>query len=213
MAVMPRCERGKLTCPRLADYFRQAFRPRTGWLVGIEVEAMGIDAATGRPLPYDAEGPSIRKALEAYLEARGGVPVLEGDKPIGIDGPWGGISLEPGGQFEWSARPASDLDLLDGELGGHVRAMHQLAGRLGVRWLDVAVQPEVPVREMPWMPKARYGIMRDLMARKGRLAHRMMTQTTSIQCAFDFASDEDWTRKFRAAAAVPTYREGRRRFL
>jgi glutamate--cysteine ligase len=55
---------------------------------------------------------------------------------------------------------------------------------------------------MPWMPKARYGIMREIMAKQGRLAHRMMTQTTSIQCAFDFASDEDWTRKFRAAALL-----------
>jgi len=30
----------------------------------------------------------------------------------------------------------------------------------------------------------------------------MMTQTASVQCAFDFASDEDWTRKFRAAALM-----------
>jgi glutamate--cysteine ligase len=30
----------------------------------------------------------------------------------------------------------------------------------------------------------------------------MMTQTASIQCAFDYASDDDWTRKFRAAALV-----------
>jgi glutamate--cysteine ligase len=52
------------------------------------------------------------------------------------------------------------------------------------------------------MPKARYGIMRETMAKRGRLAHRMMTQTASIQCAFDYASDQDWTRKFRAAALV-----------
>jgi CTP:molybdopterin cytidylyltransferase MocA len=52
------------------------------------------------------------------------------------------------------------------------------------------------------MPKARYGIMRDILGKRGALAHRMMTQTASIQCAFDFASDEDWTRKFRASALL-----------
>jgi glutamate--cysteine ligase len=168
----------------------------------MEVEAMGLDAATGRPLAYDAAGPSIRRALEAYVEARGGVPVVEGDKPIGVDGPWGGISLEPGGQFEWSARPAPDLDVLERERAAHAEAMRGLASHLGIAWLDVAVQPEVPLADMPWMPKARYGIMRGIMAAKGRLAHRMMTQTASIQCAFDFAGDEDWTRKFRASALL-----------
>jgi glutamate--cysteine ligase len=199
---MPRIQRYKLTCPRLADYFRQAFRPREEWMVGIEVETMGRDAASSRPLPYDADGPSVRRVIEAYAAARGGALVLEGDRPIGIDAAWGGISLEPGGQFEWSSRPAQDLTALATEIDGHETAMEAVAAAAGVRWLDVAVEPETPLSEMPWMPKARYGIMREIMAKRGRLAHRMMTQTASIQCAFDYASDEDWTRKFRAAALL-----------
>ena len=202
MSLMARCERGKLSARVLSDYFRQAFRPREGWLVGIEVEAMGRDAATGRPLAYDGPGPTIRKAIEAYLDSRGGSAILEGTNPIGIDGPWGGVSLEPGGQFEWSARPARDLDVLARDHAAHAAVMRELASRLGISWLQVAVEPDTPLSEMPWMPKARYGIMREIMGGKGRLAHRMMTQTASIQCAFDFASDPDWTRKFRAAALM-----------
>ena len=63
---MPRVVREKLSCPKLAQYFRENFRPREQWLVGIEVEMMGSDAATGRPIPYDAPGPSVRRVLEAY---------------------------------------------------------------------------------------------------------------------------------------------------
>src|SRR5258708_22354224 len=44
--------------------------------------------------------------------------------------------------------------------------------------------------------------MREIMGKRGRLAPRMMTQTASVQCAFDYASDQDWTRKFRAAAFI-----------
>jgi glutamate--cysteine ligase len=71
-----------------------------------------------------------------------------------------------------------------------------------VRWLDVAVEPELPVSEMPWMPKARYGIMREIMAKRGRLAHRMMTQTASVQCA----STTRRTRTGRGNSAPPPSR-------
>jgi glutamate--cysteine ligase len=199
---MPRIDRGKLTCPQLAAYFRAAFRPRPQWLVGIEVEKMGLDAATGRPVPYEGNGPTIRRAIEAYRDARGGAFVFEGEKPVGIDAPWGGISLEPGGQFEWSARPVGSLDTLDADLRVHLDTLEKVGATCGILWLDVAVQPDVPVSEMPWMPKARYGIMRSILGARGALAHRMMTQTASIQCAFDYASDEDWTRKFRASALL-----------
>jgi len=199
---MPRIQRTKLTCPRLAEYFREAFHPREDWLIGIEIETMGRNRATGRPLPYEAGGVDIRRVVETYAAARGGALVFEGERPVGIDGPWGGITLEPGGQLEWSSRPAKDLTELDTELDAHLAALSAVGDAVGVQWLDVAVDPDTPVGEMPWMPKARYGIMRETMGRKGRLAHRMMTQTASIQCAFDYASDQDWTRKFRAAALL-----------
>ncbi len=199
---MPRIQRYKLTCPELADYFREAFRPRDEWLVGVEIEMMGRNASTSLPLPYEADGPSVRAVIEAYAAARGGALVREGDRPVGIDAAWGGITLEPGGQVEWSSRPARDLTELASELDGHLGAMREVAEKLGVSWLDAAVDPDTPLAAMPWMPKARYGIMREIMGNRGRLAHRMMTQTASVQCAFDYASDEDWTRKFRAAALL-----------
>lgn len=188
----------------LAGYFEQAFAPRSRWQVGIEVEKMARDPA-GAPLPYDLPGNerTVLGLLEGYRALRGGVPVYEGDHWIGIDGGnWGSISLEPAGQFEWSSRPARDLDRLDADLAEHLGALESLARARGVTWLDVAVEPVRPVAEMPWMPKARYGIMREYLGARGRLAHRMMTQTASVQCAFDFADAEDWRRKFKAVATL-----------
>jgi glutamate--cysteine ligase len=71
-----------------------------------------------------------------------------------------------------------------------------------VNWLDVAVDPVHSIPEMPWMPKARYSIMGPYLGQRGRLAHRMMTQSASIQVAFDYSDPEDWTRKFKAAALL-----------
>jgi glutamate--cysteine ligase len=197
---VPRTDRGRLDFPALADYFRRGFRPRETWLVGMEVEKMGVTAADGSPIPYEGNAASVRSVLERILADRGGDPVYEGDHLVGVEGSWGALSLEPGGQVEWSSRPARDLAGLGASLRQHLEAMDRVAASLGIRWIDRALHPDVPLSEMPWMPKARYAIMRSHLGARGRLAHRMMTQTASVQCAFDFADERDWARRFRAAA-------------
>jgi glutamate--cysteine ligase len=199
---MPHVDRQPLPFGRLVEYFREAFKPVERRRVGMELEKMGVHAATRRPIPYEGPQASVRGVLEFLLRRRGGDPVYEGDHLIGIEAPWGAISLEPGGQVEWSSRPAAGLDALARDLDAHLAAMRDAGDALGIAWLDSGVNPETPVVAMPWMPKARYGIMREHLGARGRLAHRMMTQTASIQCAFDFTSEEDWSRKFRAAALM-----------
>lgn len=184
------------------DYYLEGCKPREEWLVGMEVEKSGVDARTGLALPYEGAPASVRAVLDAYLALRGGSPVFEGRNPIGIAGDWGTISLEPGGQIEWSSPPVPRLDLLEDALNAHLVALDECGRRVGVRWLDVAVVPDQPVATMPWMPKHRYEIMRDHLGARGPLAHRMMTQTTSIQCAFDFDGPADWTRKFLAGSIL-----------
>jgi glutamate--cysteine ligase len=163
---------------------------------------MGRRAGDGRPIPYDGDGPTVLKVLELILERRGGEPLTESGRIIGIRGPWGAITLEPGGQVEWSSMPQRDLDALERAHDEHLDVMRAAASELGFEWLDVAVDPVHSVAEMPWMPKARYEIMRDYFRAKGRLAHRMMTQTASIQCTCDYVDATDWTRKFKAAAIL-----------
>lgn len=197
---MPRTDRGHLDLPTLADYFRRGFRPRDAWLVGMEVEKMGVVSADGSPIPYEGSAASVRSVLERILADRGGDPVYEGDHLIGVEGSWGALSLEPGGQIEWSSRPARDLAALGESLRQHLEGMDRVGASLGIRWINRALHPDVPLSEMPWMPKARYAIMRSHLGARGRLAHRMMTQTASVQCAFDYADERDWARRFRAAA-------------
>lgn len=191
-----------LTRETLLDYFLRAVTPRKDWMVGIEVEKMGRRSADGRPIPYTGGEASVRKTLEFLRERRGGDPVYEGDHLIGLDGPWGAISLEPGGQVEWSSRPQATLEELAASVDEHLAAMRDAGESLGITWLSEAVDPHLALSAMPWMPKARYGIMRPFLGARGRLAHRMMTQTASIQCAFDYEDAEDWRRKFKSAALM-----------
>jgi glutamate--cysteine ligase len=201
-STMNDSDHGQLSRRQLLDYLLQGAKPRERWQVGMELEKMGRQVGDGRPIPFEGEGASVLKALEFFLEHRGGDPVYEADNLIGVDAPWGAISLEPGGQVEWSSRPQDTLAKLRLELESHLATMAEAGARLGIDWLDVAVDPVNPVEAMPWMPKARYRIMRPFLGARGRLAHRMMTQSASIQCAFDFQGAEDWARKFKAAALM-----------
>ncbi|MDH3629239.1 MAG: glutamate-cysteine ligase family protein [Acidobacteriota bacterium] len=191
-----------ITRKRLLRYFMDACKPREDWLVGMEIERLGRREADGLPLPYENGDASVRRVIDALMEHRGGSRVLEGALPIGVDADWGTISLEPGGQVEWSSRPAEDLEKLGEQLDLHLDAMHRVGEQLGVRWLQTAIDPELPLDQMPWMPKSRYHIMRPYLGERGRLAHLMMTQSASIQCAYDFADPEDFRRKFRCGALL-----------
>lgn len=186
----------------LLDYFARGAVPRERWQVGMEVEKLGLDARTGQPLPYDGPGPSVRKVLEFYRGRRGADPVFEGNHLIGLDGIKGSLSLEPGGQVEWSSRPQLSTVQVQIDLEQHLATLREAGAALGIEWLETAVDPVHAVSEMHWVPKARYTIMRDYLGRRGRLAHRMMTQTTSVQCAFDYENPADWKRKFKAAALL-----------
>jgi glutamate--cysteine ligase len=55
---------------------------------------------------------------------------------------------------------------------------------------------------MPWMPKARYKIMREYMPKKGSLGLDMMLRTCTIQVNLDFSSEADMVQKFRASLAL-----------
>ncbi len=201
-SIMDGHDCAQLSRQQLLDYLLQGAKPRDRWQIGMELEKMGRAAEDGRPIPFGGEGPTVQKTLEFFLQHRGGDPVYEADNLIGVDAPWGAISLEPGGQVEWSSRPQSTLAGLKREMEGYLAALAEAGAQLGIDWLDVAVDPVHPVEAMPWMPKARYRIMRPFLGARGRLAHRMMTQSASIQCAFDFEGAEDWARKFKAAALM-----------
>ena len=90
--------------------------------IGLEHEKVGValdDDGTVRPVPYaDKPGrPQIRALFAGLCESCGCEAVLEGGNTIALKRKDGAITLEPGGQFELSARPfvldtecATDLD-------------------------------------------------------------------------------------------------------
>ena len=188
---------------QLADWFAAGVKPRAAWRIGTEHEKFGFRRADLSPPAYEPGG--IRAMLEgiAALRGEGGwEPILDSGKPIGLKRDGASVSLEPGGQFELSGAPMSDLHATHVELMAHLREVHEAAGPLGLGFAPLGFHPLARREDMPWMPKGRYAIMRQYMPRVGGMGLDMMTRTCTVQVNLDFGDEADMVEKLRVSLAL-----------
>jgi glutamate--cysteine ligase len=182
----------------LVAYLERGARPRANWGIGTEMEKLVLDAETGEAADYGRI-----EALLTAIEAEGGWRgVREGGHLIALFGEYSSITLEPGGQLELSGRLCPDIHCSYGDFAGHIAAIIDNAAALGLCFFGLGVQPFTPLDRIPWLPKARYGIMGPYMAKTGDMGQRMMKQTAGIQVNLDYADEADCIAKLRLAIAT-----------
>ncbi len=186
----------------LAGWFAGGEKPHAAWRIGTEHEKIPFRKKDLNPVPY--EGPDgIRALLEGLAARTGWKPVLEGDHPIALVAADGSaISLEPGGQFELSGAPVADLHATNAETMQHIADSKAVAEKLGIDFLDLAVNPIWRREQIPQMPKGRYRIMTAYMPKVGTMGLDMMYRTATVQTNLDFASEADMVAKMRVALAL-----------
>ena len=77
-----------------------------------------------------------------------------------------------------------------------------MAGELDVGFLGLGYIPKWTLKDINWMPKDRYKIMREYMLKKGSLGHHMMLATCTVQVNLDYSSESHMVRMFRTALAL-----------
>ena len=188
----------------LLDYFRSGEKPRAEWRIGTEHEKLGFYRKTRRPVPYEGPG-GIRVILEAIAADFNWETTHEGDILIALTKEGAAITLEPGGQLELSGAPLATAHDTCGELRDHLGQLRRISEESGVVWMALGRNPLIPNGEMPWMPKERYGIMRDYLPRKGSSAIDMMVGTGTVQTNLDYSDEADMARKLRVATAIAPF--------
>lgn len=186
---------------QLLEEFDAKGSPRAEWRVGLEHEKIGLLSDSLSPLPFD--GPRGIEALLKTLAARfGWTPIYEKDRVVSLVRGKANITLEPGGQLELSGAPFSTLTESQQEISNHLQEVFSLANEMGHLWLPLGLQPLAKRSEIPWMPKARYRIMREYMPKKGRRGIDMMLKTATVQGNFDYADEADATHKLKVSTAI-----------
>ncbi len=186
---------------QLVAYFEAGCKPPDLWRIGTEHEKFAYTVGDLRPLPYEGER-GIRTLLDGLVARFGWAPVLEGGVPIALTHGGCNISLEPGGQIELSGAPVETIHETCAEVQQHLAQIKAVAEPLGVSLIGLGFQPKWKRGDIPWMPKARYRIMRAQMLRKGNLGLDMMLRTCTVQVNLDFESEADMVTKFRVSLAL-----------
>ena len=187
----------------LIDAMARGCKPESEWRIGTEHEKHVFHTNPLRPVAYD--GPNgIRALLDGVQAETGWTPFYDGDNVIGLrnDAAAGGISLEPGGQFELSGAPQKDMHASAAELAEHMAVAKKVAAPLDIHFLGLGVTPLWSVDEIPAMPKSRYGIMKPYMEKVGTLGTSMMFRSCTVQSNLDFSSEADMVKKLRVALAL-----------
>jgi glutamate--cysteine ligase len=203
----------------LEQIFREAEKPREQFRIGAEAEKFGVYAGSLTPLPYRDER-SILSIFQRF-EAHGWKPVTEaaGAPVIALERGQASITLEPGGQFELSGAPWSDVHGIHREFVDHFAELGAVSRELGLVWWSLGFHPTAKPEQLPWVPKERYAIMKDYVPSRGRRGRDMMQRTSTVQANFDYDSEEDAMRKllvvlklspvFQATFANSPFIEGR----
>jgi len=172
--------------------------------IGIELERLPL-LPDGAAAPYEATDGSrrcVRAVLESLADRFGFERVMRRGRLIGLRGPSAAVSLEPGAQVELSVDPRTTArEILDDLLAWR----HQLAlarTDTEVSVVALGLQPLTAVRDIGWIPRERYAIMREHLGARGDLAHHMMKATAGVQFNVDHASEDDAAGIFRTALAL-----------
>ena len=187
----------------LIEAMSRGGKPKSEWRVGTEHEKHVYRKDPLRPVQYEGDD-GIAALLEGIRQRTGWHYFYDRDTPIGLRNltPVGGISLEPGGQFELSGAPHETIHDSAEELRSHLEDCRAIGGPLNIHFLGLGVTPVWSVAELKRMPKSRYGIMTPYMDKVGTLGTSMMYRSATVQANLDFSDEADMVKKLRVSLAL-----------
>ncbi len=185
---------------QLGEYLAQGCKPPQKWRIGTEHEKFVFRTDDLRPAPFAGERGI--EALLAGIAECGWDRVEEDGKLIALANGKGSVTLEPAGQLELSGEPLETIHDTCCEVQEHLHCVRRASEPLELGILGMGFQPKWKREDMPWMPKARYAIMRRYMPTVGSLGLDMMTRTCTVQVNLDFGDEADMVKKFRVALAL-----------
>ena len=176
------------------ENLRRGAKRRSEWMCGVEFELFGYDLRQD----YERIQPSqVQRVLAGFAPSSNDL-VYEDSLLIEVNaGQMNRLTVEPGGQIEFSGAPQRDLQDVESEIQRYLSRLHEIAEGNCLAFLAVGFDPLRKLEEQRWFPKARYEVMRPYLATRGARAWDMMTRTCAVQTNVDYGLAEDLSKKFQ----------------
>jgi glutamate--cysteine ligase len=183
----------KSSAPLFVENLRRGAKPASEWLCGVEFELFGYDVQDGL---QRIDAAQVQRVLAGFAPSSNDL-VYEGNVLIEVNaGQMNRLTVEPGGQVEFSGAPRRSLADVEREVRRYLARLGEIAEGHGFVFLAAGFDPLRTLDEQRWFPKMRYGVMRPYLARRGARAWDMMCRTCAVQTNLDYGSVEDLAKKF-----------------
>ncbi|MCA1815248.1 MAG: glutamate--cysteine ligase [Acidobacteria bacterium] len=179
--------------PLFVENLRRGAKPKDEWTCGVEFELFGYDARRSFARLDPAQ---VQRVLAGFAPSSNDL-VYEGGTLIEVNaGQMNRLTVEPGGQIEFSGAPQHKLADVERELRRYLARLAEIATGHGFAFVACGFDPLRTLAEQNWFPKSRYDVMRPYLARRGARAWDMMTRTCAVQSNLDYGDEEDLRKKF-----------------
>jgi glutamate--cysteine ligase len=179
--------------PLFVENLLRGEKPREEWMCGVEVELFGYDRARGMERIDAAQ---VQGVLAGFAPSSRDL-VHEGGTVVEVnDGHMNRLTVEPGGQVEFSGAPHRSLREVERELRRYLARLREVAKANRLAFVAAGFDPLRTIEEQRWFPKMRYEVMRPYLASRGGRAWDMMCRTCAVQTNLDYGGVEDLAKKF-----------------
>ncbi|MGB8507286.1 MAG: glutamate-cysteine ligase family protein [Pyrinomonadaceae bacterium] len=179
--------------PLFVENLLRGAKPASEWRCGIEFELFGYDRAHSLSRLDAAQ---VQRVLSGFAPSSNDI-VYEGGQVLEVNaGHMNRLTVEPGGQVEFSGAPHRSLADVDGEVRRYLVRLGEIAAANDFVFLATGFDPLRTIEEQRWIPKQRYEVMRPYLATRGTRAWDMMTRTCAVQANLDYGSVADLAKKF-----------------
>ncbi len=152
--------------------------------MGIEVEMPFVKAKNLQPIKFSGKK-SISAIFNTLSKKRGWkAGSIENGKVTSLAGESGSVTLEPGGQIEFSSAPRTSLAQLAKDVGNYVEDLGFVSKKLGVDVLPFGFHPHVAIDEIPYISeRTRFAALKPVFEAENGYA--AWGQSSSVQMTLD----------------------------
>lgn len=153
--------------------------------IGIEVELPFVDKKNLQPIGYSGKKSIV--AIFNALSKKGGTwqpGEIENNKVTALQNETGSITLEPGGQIEFSSAARTNLVQLEKDIGAYFDDMKKATGKIGLDVVPYGFHPHLHIDDCPYVSeRSRFKALKPVFEAEG--GYSAWGQSCSVQVTLD----------------------------